>query len=165
MSPTTCMLGSSCSGTRSSWCVGCSAWQPSAMLLNQSPSVSAAQIGYFILILGGFGVFLWKAYPRIPNDYIAAWHKPIGIGVMLACLSSFIAAAAVHPGHITKDTVARYARWKFDNILFDKRVCATCDVVKPARRSVHAVVPRAAHSQHLALRNTPPASTASIARS
>jgi len=91
------------------------------------------QIGYFVLILGGFGVFLWKGYPRFPNDYIDAWQKPVGIIVMSACLGSFLLAAFTHPGHITATSLKRFSRWKFDNAVYTKRICATCGILKPAR--------------------------------
>lgn len=40
--------------------------------LQRNPVV---QIGYCILTFGGFIVFIVLGYPRIPNAYMAAWHK------------------------------------------------------------------------------------------
>ncbi len=52
---------------------------------------------------------------------------------MAACLVSFLLAAFTHPGHITATSLKRFSRWKFDNAIYTKRVCATCGVLKPAR--------------------------------
>lgn len=40
--------------------------------LQRNPIV---QIGYCFITFGGFGAFLWYGYPRLPNLYMAEWHK------------------------------------------------------------------------------------------
>ena len=39
---------------------------------------SWSQIGYMILDVGGFGLFIMEGYPLVPNDYMAAYHKCVG---------------------------------------------------------------------------------------
>ncbi len=33
------------------------------------------QIMYIVLVFGGYGLFVMDAYPRIPNMYMASYHK------------------------------------------------------------------------------------------
>ena len=30
---------------------------------------------YIVLVFGGYGLFVMDAYPRIPNMYMASYHK------------------------------------------------------------------------------------------
>lgn len=96
------------------------------------------QIGYVVLVVGGFGLFILEAYPLIPNNYMAGYHKYsastqlfagsahacpshshrntlgccryIGLACMVSCLSIFVICSTTSAGKITPGALAAN-RW------------------------------------------------------
>ena len=88
------------------------------------------QVLYFILVLGGYALFLLTVRPLLPpHSPHHLFHFPV---VVLTCLT-FIAACYNPPLHITPathpSTLSHYAT----SPLFLPATCPTCSLVKPAR--------------------------------
>ena len=93
------------------------------------------QLIYFACAFGGFYIYVFYGFKHVPNEYLDSYHKVIGTIIMLACYYCYFMACWVSPGHVLKDThKEQMRRFKFDNILFNKKNnCKTCELEKPAR--------------------------------
>lgn len=92
------------------------------------------QLFYLCIIVGGYAVFVWVAYPHIPNPYMNDWHKFAGFGVFVACLLVWVKASFTDPGAVTQanvDALCEYYEW--DEQIFTSAECRTCKMLKPAR--------------------------------
>ena len=96
--------------------------------------MSAAEILYVILVFGGYGAFVLKGYPLLPNPYFAAYHKDIGAVLFLLCVITFVLTSFTDPGTITQANVAGYQEiFPYDGFMFHEKPCQTCGVSKVAR--------------------------------
>lgn len=63
--------------------------------VRRSLTWACAQIGYIILVVGGFGLFIMKAYPLIPNQYMAGYHKCVRLSATCCgCAGPLLTALA-----------------------------------------------------------------------
>ena len=98
------------------------------------------QIAYLALVCGCYWIIVLHGYPRIPNAYMAGWHKFAGAAVFLGCLATFAAASFTDPGTVTASNVEHLRKvYPYDNFLYSERMCDTCRLPKPAR-SKHCAV-------------------------
>lgn len=72
------------------------------------------QILYLVLVIGGFGLFITKGYPHLPNPYMAGWHRYTGLMLMSACLLSFVLASGTPPGSINKKSLAKFDVYPYE---------------------------------------------------
>ena len=92
------------------------------------------QAAYVALLCGCYALVVVHGYPRIPNAYLAGWHKAGGAAALAACLVSFAGASLVDPGTVTRrNEAALRAAYPYDNFLYHDRPCATCGTSKVAR--------------------------------
>jgi len=91
------------------------------------------QILYLVLVVGGFGLFITKGYPLIPNPYFGGWHRYTGLLCMSTCLLTFVLASGTPPGAINKKNLKKFDVYPYDDVLYDERECSTCEVTKLAR--------------------------------
>ena len=56
------------------------------------------QIFYLAVVFGVIGIFLFEAYPYIPNNRLAWWHRYTGYLMMATALVSFVVASTTSPG-------------------------------------------------------------------
>ena len=97
------------------------------------------QIFYLAVVFGVIGIFIFEAYPYIPNPRLSWWHRYTGYLAMATALVSFVVASTTSPGRITKATVARYNHYPYDNFLFVEQTCRTCKTPK-LPRSKHCAI-------------------------
>lgn len=57
-----------------------------------------AQILYLLLTVGGYTAFIYYGYPLLPNSIMEEYHKWTSLGLMMACLFTFVAASISDPG-------------------------------------------------------------------
>lgn len=95
--------------------------------------VSNLQILYLALVLSSFTAVILKAYPQFPNRYFAEYHQITGTLMMILCLFVFYKAATVDAGHITKDNLADFDNYAYDDVLYNDIECSTCKIPKLAR--------------------------------
>merc|ERR1711971_623050 len=84
------------------------------------------QVVYFICAFGGFYVYVQDGFTRVPNQYVAEYHKISGTFLMLCCYTSYFLACWVDPGTLNKDTdqkeqLEAIKRFKYDGIMFEKK--------------------------------------------
>lgn len=73
------------------------------------------------------------AQPR-SADPVSDPGRATGALAALPCLALFVLASCADPGTITKDGLAGcLARYPHDGVLYVRRACATCSMIKPAR--------------------------------
>lgn len=92
------------------------------------------QLLYLFFVFGGWALFYFTGFDYIPGPFIAAHHK---LFLSIACCYTgfhFMWACSLDPGVITASNQHEYAaRYKYDDILYSKKMCDTCKIVKPAR--------------------------------
>jgi palmitoyltransferase len=92
------------------------------------------QLVYVALVVGCYGLFVVHGYPLIPNRFLAAYHKYIGVGVFVVCVVTFCLASFSDAGVVTKSNLATFQReYPYDNLFYHKRECETCRIPKVAR--------------------------------
>jgi hypothetical protein len=93
------------------------------------------QIGYVVLVAGGYGAFVVHGYPSLPNPYFSAVHKYIAAGVVALSLVTFVLASFTNPGIVHPANVDGYARlYRYDDFVYSAgRECGTCALPKVAR--------------------------------
>lgn len=91
------------------------------------------QILYLVLVVGGFGLFIVEGYPFLPNQYMAGYHRITGTICMGICLLTFVLASGTGPGTVNKDTIDTFDVYPYDDVLYVKRDCETCESRKVAR--------------------------------
>ena len=83
-------------------------WEPNPLL----------QMVYGGLVLGGYGVMIWKGYPHIPNLFMSAYHKFVGILMLTMTMWSWYLVCSTDPGTITQHNWKRYFNYKYDGVLY-----------------------------------------------
>ncbi|KAL6051922.1 putative palmitoyltransferase zdhhc4 [Balamuthia mandrillaris] len=92
------------------------------------------QFLYLSCVVGGYITFIVVAFPFIPGPFIAGYHKTLSIFAVAWTLFSFIYCSFSDPGLITKTNLRLYReQFPFDNVLYHKRRCETCDIDRPPR--------------------------------
>ena len=76
------------------------------------------QIVYAVLVFGGYGVVVYSAYPRIPNDYMAGYHRWIGVFVVGGTVWAWYKACSVSPGYITHENWRSFDNYKIDGLMY-----------------------------------------------
>eukprot|EP00946_MAST-07B_sp_MAST-7B-sp1_P000316 g316.t1 len=76
------------------------------------------QIVYAVLVFGGYGVVVYSAYPRIPNDYMAGYHRWIGVFVVGGTVWAWYKACTVSPGYITHENWRKFDNYKIDDLMY-----------------------------------------------
>jgi hypothetical protein len=69
---------------------------------------------YIVLVFGGYGLFVVDAYPRIPNLYMASYHKCVLQGLAAhaeALMVSWSSAIRLPPTHTLPAHPPRCHRW------------------------------------------------------
>eukprot|EP01138_Halocafeteria_seosinensis_P013663 gb/GECG01013954.1/.p1 GENE.gb/GECG01013954.1/~~gb/GECG01013954.1/.p1 ORF type:complete len:438 (+),score=29.63 gb/GECG01013954.1/:1-1314(+) len=115
---------------RLSWVVDCGKSVYAFFFLQRNPFVL---ILYLALVLTSFAAIILKAYPRFPNLYFAEYHRITGTMMMGLCLFVFYKAATVDAGQITKQNLAEYDNYAYDEVLYSNIECPTCKMPKLAR--------------------------------
>lgn len=100
------------------------------------------QIFYVILLAGGFGVGVWEVFPRVPNMYLAEYHRLTFSAVFFAALHSFFLACTTPPGYITEGNLKKYSKYEYDNMMYTPRKCRTTGILKPARSKYCTIMKR-----------------------
>jgi hypothetical protein len=96
------------------------------------------QILYIMLVFGGYGVFLFKGYPLLPNPYFEAYHKINGAILFILCVVTFLMTSFSDPGIITKENVAGYKLiFPYDNFMYQEKICTGCVGIDKVARSKH----------------------------
>jgi len=92
------------------------------------------QVFYLVIVVGGFIVFVSAGFPHIPSRLISGWHRYTGLAVFLTCITVWWKACSADPGTVTRLNVDRLCEMiPWDNQLFQKGICRTCNILKPAR--------------------------------
>lgn len=91
---------------------------------------------YLSLVLGGYILFVYHAYPHLPNKVTHfQYHQLIAFLSVTISLFLFLRAASVNPGIVTKSNhKTHYTLEGFDGVVFcPDEMCSTCRFEKPAR--------------------------------
>ena len=92
------------------------------------------QIFYLCVVVGGYLVFVAYGYPHVPGRFCAAYHKYLGFLNFTVCLGVWWRACRMDPGVVTPANADKLCElYPWDEIMFTKQLCRTCNVVKPAR--------------------------------
>jgi hypothetical protein len=92
------------------------------------------QAFYLILVLGPFVIFVWNAFPYIPGPFVPSYHRITLTAMVFYTLAHWLYTCTTDPGVITSKTIDQYLRvFPYDGILYSKKNCPTCGIVKPAR--------------------------------
>ena len=96
------------------------------------------QIGYAALLTVCYAAVVVHGYPRIPNAWMAGWHRWAGAAVFAGCVVTFLLASFADPGVVTaRNARAMFAAYPRDN--FHYLAGAHCDTCKLDK------VPRSKH--------------------
>lgn len=113
------------------WIFRCTAWGVNYFVNERHPVV---QLLYVVLVFGGYGAFVVKGYPLLPNAYFAEQHKWIGALLFVLCVVTFVLTSFTDPGLITASNVEEYkAIFPYDEFMFHDKPCQTCNISKVAR--------------------------------
>lgn len=89
---------------------------------------------YIVVVYGSWSVIFAYVYPWIARQtYVSQIHRTIGACVFIACAASWRHASTSSPGIITKDTLHLYNHFPFDNYMFERSICRTRKIPRPAR--------------------------------
>jgi len=92
------------------------------------------QFVYLILVLGGYVMFVKDAFPHLPGPFISGIHRWSAHICVTGTIFIFALCSMVDPGRVTKKTAHIYKdSFHYDNMLYSKKQCKTCQVEKPAR--------------------------------
>jgi len=110
----------------------------------------AAQLFYLFVVLGGWTVVFWYAYPMIGrSSHVADFHRQIGAVVFVCCMGSWHVASNSSPGHVDARTMPLFDHYDYDGALYSGKVCPTLGIRKIARskydRATGRHVPRFDH--------------------
>ena len=106
-------------------------WRPNPLL----------QLFYLALMAGGFTLYALHSLPLIggANQRLAYWHRYTSYATMVGGVLIFVAASFADPGVVTAASLHRFSRVPYDNVLYEPRMCRTCNIPRPAR-SKHCVI-------------------------
>ena len=92
-------------------------------------------------------MFIRDGFPHLPNEMLSEYHKfvlfvfclnfVVRLGAVLgvvATLASFALASFSNPGVITKDNLEDFKTHPYDNIIYHKKECTSCNFQKYAHR-------------------------------
>ncbi|XAR52533.1 Protein S-acyltransferase [Bertholletia excelsa] len=89
----------------------------------------------YLAIIGATYYFIVKSsFSYIPGYYLSEVHRyisllAVGVGILLFVLTSFS-----DPGTVNAENVSQYlSAYPYDDIIFSKKECQTCKILKPAR--------------------------------
>mmetsp|Transcript_130 Transcript_130/g.383 ORF Transcript_130/g.383 Transcript_130/m.383 type:complete len:400 (-) Transcript_130:39-1238(-) len=92
------------------------------------------QIFYLCAVVGGYLVFVAYGYPHVPGRLFGAHHKYLGFCNFTLCLGVWWKACRTDPGMVTAENADALSEvYPWDDIMFGKADCRTCNVTKPAR--------------------------------
>ena len=92
------------------------------------------QLLYLFTFYGGWTYGFLGVYPMIDESInVGSHHRIIGVFVFLSCATSWFLASNVSPGNITKETMAKYDNYHYDNLLYVNKECPTLQIRKLAR--------------------------------
>jgi hypothetical protein len=84
---------------------------------------------YAFLVLGGFGVFVWKCFP-----YLSAFWRVVAALATAWPFVHLVRCIAADPGVIRADNVDLWlATYAYDNVIHLPNECADCHLPRPAR--------------------------------
>ncbi|WCJ43561.1 DHHC-type zinc finger family protein [Euphorbia peplus] len=92
------------------------------------------QVIYLAIVGGTYFFVATTSFTYIPGYYLSGVHRyisllAVGVGVLLFILTSFS-----DPGTVKAENVMEYlSAYPYDNIIFTKKECSTCELPKPAR--------------------------------
>eukprot|EP00977_Amphora_coffeiformis_P003428 scaffold638_cov168-Amphora_coffeaeformis.AAC.10 len=93
-----------------------------------------SSLSYCVVTYGTWITLLQYVYSLVDIvSNVSAYHKAIGNISLFVCFLSWLLACNVSPGSITKESLAQYAHFPYDNILFTNKVCPTLRIPKVAR--------------------------------
>ena len=115
-----------------------SAWLFNYCVFRPNPIL---QIVYGTLVLGGYGLVLYEAYPQIPNDYMGGWHRYTGVLAVFFTMWSWYKACTVEPGYITSENWRDYDNYSVFKGMYDPGKYYRYEDGRPA-------VPRLPRSKH-----------------
>jgi len=109
-----------------------------------------ASLSYCVITYGTWAFLLQYVYPLVDIvSNVKAYHKCIGIILLFFCFLTWLLACIVSPGSITRESLARYAHYPYDNVLYTDEVCPTLHIRKVARskydRWTRARIPKFDH--------------------
>eukprot|EP00658_Telonema_sp_P-2_P050306 TRINITY_DN38347_c0_g1_i2.p1 TRINITY_DN38347_c0_g1~~TRINITY_DN38347_c0_g1_i2.p1 ORF type:complete len:405 (+),score=53.51 TRINITY_DN38347_c0_g1_i2:32-1246(+) len=91
---------------------------------------------YWVLFVGGYGVFAKNAFgaPMIPCMFVGEWHMWAGSAYCASCWLFFLRMLYSDPGRITQaDHAVLQQQFEYDEILYERKNCDTCEWNRPAR--------------------------------
>lgn len=91
------------------------------------------QILYLTLICGGWLVGVFEVFPKLPNLYLADYHRYTFTLVFALTVGSFYVVCSTPPGYITKSNVRKYSKYPYDMMMYVPKRCRTTNILKPAR--------------------------------
>lgn len=92
------------------------------------------QLLYLAILFGGYYAFHVYCMPFIPGPYLPNLHRYTPPAALALTLLTFVVACVSDPGVVTVHTVKQVqARYPFDGVLYSRRTCKTCKIVRPAR--------------------------------
>eukprot|EP00441_Pelagodinium_beii_P033160 CAMPEP_0197641026 /NCGR_PEP_ID=MMETSP1338-20131121/15108_1 /TAXON_ID=43686 ORGANISM="Pelagodinium beii, Strain RCC1491" /NCGR_SAMPLE_ID=MMETSP1338 /ASSEMBLY_ACC=CAM_ASM_000754 /LENGTH=375 /DNA_ID=CAMNT_0043213925 /DNA_START=70 /DNA_END=1194 /DNA_ORIENTATION=+ len=93
------------------------------------------QIFYLLVVVGGYATFVAYGYPHLTdNKLLSNVHKYAGFLIFTICLWVWWKACSTDPGTVTPANVEDLCEiFEWDDQIFSKTYCSTCDLVKPAR--------------------------------
>mmetsp|Transcript_11717 Transcript_11717/g.33739 ORF Transcript_11717/g.33739 Transcript_11717/m.33739 type:complete len:383 (+) Transcript_11717:133-1281(+) len=92
------------------------------------------QLFYLAVLVGGYIVFVIAGYSHVPSPMLSSHHKWTGFFVFFMCTWTWWKACSTDPGIVTpKNFEDLIEIWPWDEQIFSKQQCTTCDIPKPAR--------------------------------
>eukprot|EP00922_Rhytidocystis_sp_ex-Travisia-forbesii_P008828 GHVS01012912.1.p1 GENE.GHVS01012912.1~~GHVS01012912.1.p1 ORF type:complete len:449 (-),score=89.47 GHVS01012912.1:159-1331(-) len=101
------------------------------LLFTNNPVV---QIFYGFLIVGGYLLFVFTAYPQLNGSPLSPLHRVGAFLVSISCVICFAVCCTSDPGIIHERNCDLLASvYPYDGLMFTRMDCQTCGTVKPAR--------------------------------
>lgn len=96
------------------------------------------QLFYVSLILGGYYLYYVNCYPFLAPPYFTANESLMYIWLsnilVFLTMASFVICSVAESGVVTPTNQNDYiAKYEYDNLLYSKKDCKTCNIVRPAR--------------------------------
>jgi len=91
-------------------------------------------IFYLSLVGGGYILFLLYGMEFVPGPFIGIHHKFIFHIFVWLVLGWFMHVCYADPGTVTQKNFADHlVKYPFDEVLYTKKICATCKIIRPPR--------------------------------
>lgn len=92
------------------------------------------QLFYCTILWGTLFAFVNTSFEYIPGHYLSSTHRYVGIGSVILGFLLFLVTSYSDPGIITAANVSEYLSiYPYDGVLYEEKVCATCNIIRPAR--------------------------------